>query len=77
MVEAFASIYSELETVGHNPRPHIFNNECSRAVQNFLNTKNTTRQNAEAHHRTANVAKPSVKSTKYHIISYIAIMDAD
>ena len=45
MVEAFTSIYTELKTAGHNPKLHILDNKCSRAVQKFLIKKGTARQN--------------------------------
>ena len=75
MVEAFNSIYADLEPIGPNPKLHVLNNECSRAVPNFLKMTNTMRQNVEAHHHNANAAEPAVKSAKYHIISNIATMD--
>ena len=66
MVKAFTSVYTELETAGHKPKLHILDNECSRAVQNFLIKKGTARQNVEA------AAEPAVKTEKYHIIAHIA-----
>ena len=45
MVEAFTSVYTKLETAGHNPKLHILDNECSRAVQKFSIKKGTTREN--------------------------------
>ena len=44
MLEALTSIYSKLETAGHKPKLHVFDNECSRAVQKFLIKKGTARQ---------------------------------
>ena len=76
MVEAFTSIYADLEAVGHKPKLHVLDNECSCVVQKFLKIKDTARQNMEAHHHNANVAETAVKTAKYHIISHIATMDA-
>ena len=76
MVEAFTSIFSNLEAIVHKPTLHVLNNECSRAVQNLSKIKNTVRQNVEAHHYDDNAAEPAVTCTKYHIISHIATMDA-
>ena len=76
MVEAFTSIYADLEAISHKLKLHVLNNGCSCAVQHFLTTKDTTRQNVEAHHHNANAAEPAVKTAKYHIISHIATMDA-
>ena len=76
MVEAFTSIYADLEAIGHKPKLHVLDNECSRAVQIFPKIKITTRQNVDAHHHNANAAEPTVKTAKHHIISHIATMDA-
>ena len=75
MVEAFTSIYTELETAGHNPKLHVLDNECSRAVQKFLIKKGTARKNVEAHNHRVNAAEPAMKTAKYHIISHIATLD--
>ena len=75
MVEAFTSVYTELETAGHKPKLHILDNECSRAVQKFLIKKGTARQNVEAHNHRVNAAEPAVKTSKYHIIAHIATLD--
>ena len=56
MVEAFTRIYIDLEAIGHKPKLHVLDNECSRSVQNFLKIKDTTRQNVEAHHHNDNAA---------------------
>jgi hypothetical protein len=76
MVEAFTGICTDLEVIGHKPKFHVIDNECSRAIQNFLNIKKNSRQNVEAHHHNATTAKPSVKAAKYHIISHIDTIDA-
>ena len=75
MITAFKSVYAQLEGAGHKPRLHILDNECSRAVQNFLTTQGTTRQNVEAHNHRANAAEPAVKTAKYHLISHLATLD--
>ena len=75
MVEAFTSIYTELEASGHKPKLHVFNNEFSRLVQNFLIKKGTARQNVEAHNHKVNVAEPAVKTVKYHIIAHVSTLD--
>ena len=43
MIDAFTSIYSELEAIGHKPTLHVLNNECSRAGHNVLKCKDTVR----------------------------------
>ena len=76
MVQAYTSIYANLEKIGHKPKLHVLDNECSHAVQNFPKIKDTARQNVKAHHDNANAAEPTVKTATYHIISHIATMDA-
>ena len=75
MITAFKSVYAQLEGAGHKPRLHILDNECSRAVQNFLTTQGTTRQNVEAHNHRENAAEPAVKTAKYHIILHIVTLN--
>ena len=75
MVEAFTSVYTELETAGHKPKLHVLDNECSRAVQKFPSKKGTARQNVEAHNYRVNAVEPAVKTAKYHIIAHIATLD--
>ena len=74
-MEAFTSIYTELEAAGHKPKLHVLDNECSRAVQNFLIKKGTAIQNAEAHNHKVNAAEPEVKTAKYHITAHVATLD--
>ena len=64
MVEAFTRIYTKLEAAGHKPKLHVLDNECYRAVHNFLMKKGTTRQNVEAHNHKVNAIEPAVKTTK-------------
>jgi hypothetical protein len=68
--------YTKLEAIGHTPKPHVLDNECSHAVKNFCKIKNTAIQQFKAHHHSANAAEPAAKSIKYHIFSCIVIMDA-
>ena len=75
MVEAFTSIYSELEEAGHKPKIHILDNKWSRAVQNFLIKKGTERQKLEAHNHNVNAAEPAVKTAKLHIIAHVSMLD--
>ena len=75
MIKVFTSIYVDLKAIGDKPKLHVLNNECSCAVQNVHEIKNTERQNVEAHHHNANVAELSIKSVTYYIISHVATMN--
>ena len=75
MLQAFESIYEELEEKGHKPTLHVLDNECSRAVKKFLRSKQTDIQIVEAHNHAVLAAEPAVKSTKYHTVAHLATID--
>ena len=75
MVEAFTRTFTKLEAAGHKPKLHVLDNECSRAVQNFLIKKVTARKNVEAHNHRVNASEPAVKTAKYHIIAHVSRLD--
>ena len=75
MVDAFKQVYAKLESLGHKPKLHILDNECSRAIQNFLEEKGTRRHHVEPHNHRVNAAEPAVKTAKYHMIAALATLD--
>ena len=76
MVTAFTSIYDELTAAGHQPKHHVLDNKCSRAVHHYLDRNGVTRQNIEAHNYKINASEPAVKAPKYHIIATVATLNA-
>ena len=42
MVAAFTSVYQELKTYGHKPALHVLNNECSKAVKQYVTSEKLT-----------------------------------
>ena len=76
MVTSFTSVYHNLAAMGHQPKQHAPNNNCSRAVQQCLDKKGTNRQNVEAHNHKVNAVEPAVKTPRYHVITTVATLDA-
>ena len=61
----------------HTPTLYFLDNECSRAVKNFLQKKDTTVQMVDAHNDSVLADKPTLKSAKYHTIGHLATIDSD
>ena len=36
MVSTFKEVYKKLKTKGHQPKLHVLDNECSKAVKNYI-----------------------------------------
>ena len=66
MVSAFKEVYKELKTKGHQPKLHVLDNECSKAVKHYIISEQTNIQLVEPHNHCVNAAEPAVKSLKYH-----------
>ena len=77
MVEVFKDIYEYLKTRGLNPKLHVLDNECSKAVKNYIRTENAEIQLVEPHNHRVNAAEPAVKAAKYHTLSALATADVN
>ena len=77
MVRTFQMVYDELEAKGHRPALHVLDNECSRAVKNYITSQQTNIQLVEPHNHRVNAAEPAVKCVKYHTIASFATLDPD
>ena len=77
MIGAFKAVYNKLEGLGHKPKLHILDNECSKCIQNFLEKKGTARHMVAPHNHRVNAAEPAVKTAKYHLIAALATLDDD
>ena len=75
MLQAFESMYNELEEKGHKPTLHVLDNEYSRPVKKFLLKKDTDIQIVEAHNHAVLAAETAVKSAKYHTVAHLATID--
>ena len=75
MVKAFTDIYAYLKTKNLQPKLHVLDNECSKAVQTFIKSNGTDIQIVEPHNHSVNAAEPAVKAIKYHVIAGLATVD--
>ena len=75
MIGAFKEVYNKLEGLGHNPKLHILDNECSKCIQNFLEKKGTKRHNVAPYNHRVNATEPAVKTAKYHRIVALTTLD--
>ena len=75
MVKAFTDIYAHLKTKNLQPKLHVFNKECSKAVQTFIKSNGTDIQIVEPHNHSVNAAEPAIKAIGYHVIAGLATVD--
>ena len=75
MITTYEEVYAKLEARRQRPKLHIFDNECSKCIQNYLEEKGTRRHHAAPHAHRVNAAEPAVKTAKYHLIAALATLD--
>ena len=75
MVKAFTDIYAHLKTKHLQPKLHVLDNKCSKAVQTFIKSNGTDIQIVEPHNHSENAAEPAVKAIKYHAIVGLTTVD--
>ena len=75
MVAAFEEIYKYLEERDLKPKLHVLDNECSKAVKQYIRKQKTNIQIVEPDNHRANAAEPAVKSTKYHFTAGLGTAD--
>ena len=68
-------MYDEPKAKGHKPALHVLDNGCSKAVTNYITTKETDIQLVEPHNHRVNAAEPTVKCVKYHMIASLTTLD--
>jgi len=77
MVATFKDVYKMLEACGLHPMLHVLDNECSKAVQEYVRSEGITIQIAEPYSHRVNAAEPAVKSVKYHVLAGLATVHPD
>ena len=77
MVETFKSVYKFLQKHNCSPKLHVLNNECSKAVQNFVQNENTSIQLVKPRNHRVNAAETAIKAAKYHIIAGLQTVDSN
>ena len=75
MIASFQGVYDDIEARGHKPALHVLDNECSKAVQNYIISEDTGIQLVETHNHRINAAEPTVKCVKYHTVASLATMN--
>ena len=68
-VEAHREMYEELEAKGFKPTLNVTDNECSKAVQNYITSKNVDYLLVEPNNHRANTAERAIQIFKNHVIS--------
>ena len=68
MVATFKEVCEELKENGHQPKRHVLDDECSKAVKTYVTSTQTNIQLVEPHNHRVNAAKPALKSIKYHAL---------
>ncbi len=77
MVNIFKDIYETLKMQGWQPKLHVLNNECLKAMQNYICKENVQIQIVEPHNHRVNTFEPAVKTTKYHLVAGLATVHTD
>ena len=75
MVVTFKDFYGDLVSKGHNPALHVLDNECRKALRNYINSEETNIQLVESHNHRVNAAEPTVKFVKYHTLASFATLN--
>ena len=72
MVAFFQDIYEYLRERNLTPALHVMDNECSKAIKNFIKKEKVDIQLVEPHNHRVNAAEPAVKAAKYYTIAGLA-----
>ena len=75
MFAVFQDIYDYLPERNVTPNLHVMDNECSKAIKNFIKKEKVDIQLVKPHNHCVNAAEPAVKAAKYHIIAGLATVD--
>ena len=75
MVQAYSDIYEELAKKGCKPKLNITDNECSRAVQTFIESQDVAWQLVEPDNHRVNATERAIQTFKNHFIAGLATVD--
>ena len=76
MVATFKEIIKELKSCGYQPQLNVMDNECSKAVQQYINSDNKIKL-VEPHDHRVNAAEQAIQTFKHYFIAGLAIVDTD
>ncbi len=75
MVAAYKEVYEYLESVGQKPTLNVTDNEASKAVQNYIQSKNVDWQLVEPDNHRVNAAERAIQTFKNHFLAGLATVD--
>ena len=75
MVATYANIYEYLDQQGFKPKLNVTDNECSKAVKNYMKKKDLNWQLVEPDNHRVNAAKRAIQTFKNHFIAGLACVD--
>ena len=76
MVAAYKDIYEYLESVKQKPTLNVTDNEASKAVKNYIQSKNVDWQLVEPDNHWVNAAEQAIQTFKNHFLGGLATVDA-
>ena len=76
-VEAYKEMYEELESRGFKHTLDVTDNECSKAVQNYITSQNVKYQLVEPDNHRANAVERAVQTFKNYFISGLCSVSTD
>ena len=74
-VAAYKDIYEYLESKGFKPTLNVTDNECSKAVQDYINSQKVDWQLVEPNNHRVNAAERAIQTFKNHFISGLCSVD--
>ncbi|KAL7523320.1 hypothetical protein ACHAXR_000123, partial [Thalassiosira sp. AJA248-18] len=75
MVAAYKDIYEYLESVNQKQKLNVTDNEASKAVQNYIKSKNVDWQLVEPDNHRVNAAERAIQTFKNHFLAGLATVD--
>ena len=75
MVAAYQDIYEYLESVNQKPTLNVTDNEASKAVQNYIKSKDVDWQLVEPDNHRVNAAERAIQTFKNHFLAGLATVD--
>ena len=77
MVATFKDIIEEPKSCGHQPQLNVMDNECSKAVQQYITSEKIDIQLVEPHDHRVNAAERAIQTFKHHFIAGLATVYID
>ena len=75
-VAAYKEMYEYLESRGFKPKLNVTDNECSKAVQKYIDSQNVSWQLVEPDNHRVNAAERAIQTFKNHFLAGLASVDA-